>query len=80
MKLKGSEVHWHYIHLSKEFLKHIPRRKTVKMSHKERTFEVTVNRAGRIVSKRIFEELKLRESAVLKVTKKSEGEFTIVTK
>jgi hypothetical protein len=76
-ELKDGEIRWNFIHIPKHYRELFPKRRPFKIDCKGEIFQVSINKAGRIVSKQLFKKLNPRKKSILTVTRKSENEFIV---
>lgn len=79
-KLSDSEVKWNFIRIPRQHRHLFPEGKVFEINYGGKPFEVSINKAERIVSKKLFQELKAHAGSVVTITKKSHNKFNITLK
>ena len=79
-KLNDSEVKWNFIRIPRKHRHLFPESRVFEIDYRGKTFPVSINKAERIVSTKLFRELKPHTGSVLTITKKSRNEFTVILK
>jgi hypothetical protein len=79
-KLNDSEVRWSFIRIPRQHRHLFPEGKVFEINYRGKPFRVSINKAERIVSSKLFQELKAHTGSVITITKKSRNKFTITLK
>ena len=79
-KLTHSEVKWNFFRIPRSHKNLFPEDEVFEINYEGKTFLLSVNKAQRIVSRNLFQELKPHKGSVLTITKKSRNEYTVTLK
>ena len=75
--LSEGERNWNFIYITPSERDLFPEERPFKLHCRGEIFKVALNKAGRIVSKDLFEKLNPPRKGIIIITKRSENEFQI---
>lgn len=76
-ELSKTERKWNFIYIPSKYRELFPKDKSFKIYFRGESFEVYLNKAGRIVRKDLVKKLNDVERCIITLVKKSENEFLI---